>query len=414
MTASRVFEPILRCSSTVAAALAAVCLAALCATLAAVPAVAAPGDGAASVAEDRLPAAAGPFEVEGPAASYTWDGSRLSITGDGVSIVGMAGSGPGDVVVAAAVERVGIGAGVRIGTLEVERSVRLETSGAGSSVAVWKSDRDDAVGGTGSIALGSVERSIDVYGSVAVSVEGPVGGVFVWEEATLVLVPGARIAGPLTVLGGVLDLSQVPVGEPVPARGVSVGNPGQTLAIAAPFGATGLDQLLVFDLLSVNDSTPVYEDGEEIGSLRKDGSFLVTATRTVAFEGFGGTVLAVEQVPLFGAATAPGVAAPEGYRFVGWDAPFDRVERDLTVKAEFEKLPSPAPAEGEPASSSPGGGPRPSSGDVPPSRYTPARHALAATGDAAATPVPAIAAACSASLAIAASIARRRGRRRRL
>lgn len=406
MTAPRIFESIvLRPSTAVAAALVAVCLAVLCATWQAVPAAAAP-DGVEPTVEGSPPVDAGPFEVEGPAASFSWDGSRLSITGEGVSIVGMAASGPGDVFVASAVERVGIGSGVRIDTLEVERSVRLETSGEGNSVGVWESDRDDAVGGTGSIALGSAERSIDVYGSVSVRLEGAVGGMFVWESATLALVPGARIEGPLTVLGGVLDLSQVPVGEPVPARGVSVGNPSQTFAIAAPFGATSLDQLLAYDYLSVNDSTPVYEDGEEIGSLRKDGSFLITATRTVTFEGFGGTVLAVEQVPLFDAAVPPEVTAPEGYRFVGWDAPFDHVERDLTVTAEYERLPEPVPEAGAgPAPVSPGG--RSSPGTLPPSRYTPAKRVLAATGDDAAMLSLALGATGAVSLAIAAAAARR-------
>lgn len=415
MTVPHMFGSIVRRLADVAAAtLAAVCIAALCAVWLAAPAAAAPDGGASTTIEGAPSVAAGPFEVEGPAESYSWDGSRLSITGEGVTIVGMTASEPGDVVVASAVERIGLGTGVRIDTLEVERSVRLETSGAGNSVAVWKSDRDDAIGGTGSIVLGSVERSIDVYGSVSVRLEGAVGGMFVWEGATLAILPSARIEGPLTVLGGILDLSQIPIGEPVPARGISVGNSGQTFAVAAPFGATDLDQLLTFDYLSVNDSTPVYEDGEEIGSLRKDGSFSITATRTVVFEGFGGAVLAVEQVPLFSAAAAPEAAAPEGYRFLGWDVPFDHIEQDLTVVAEFEKLPVPAPAPESgsgPASTSSGGGPSSPSDALPPSRYTPAKRVLAATSDDAAAFTLAMVAASSASLVVAAAAVHRRVRR---
>ncbi|MFR9167678.1 MAG: hypothetical protein ACLVKI_03220 [Gordonibacter urolithinfaciens] len=35
-------------------------------------------------------APAGPFDVEGPADAYAWDGAVLSVTGDGVTIAGMA------------------------------------------------------------------------------------------------------------------------------------------------------------------------------------------------------------------------------------------------------------------------------------------------------------------------------------
>lgn len=415
MTASRMFASIVRRrAAACAAVLAAVCLAALCAACPSATAIAAPNGSSSTPDEDSSPSAAGPFEVEGPAASYSWDGLRLSITGEGVSIVGMAGSEPGDVYVASAVERVGIGAGVHIGTLEVARSVRLETSGGGNSVDVWMSDRDDAVGGSGSIALGSVERSVDIYGSVSVRLEGAIGGVHVWEHATLAVLPSARIEGSLTVFGGVLDLSQVPLGEPVPVLGVSVGNPGQTFAIAAPFGATRLDQLLGYEYLSVNDSTSVYEDGEEIGALREDGSFLITATRTVTFEGFDDAVLAVEQVPLFGAAAPPEAVAPDGYRFIGWDVPFDYVDEDLTVRAEFEKLPASAsrPEAGSGVASSPSeGGSSSSMRAVPPSRYTSAKHVLAATDDGDQVPVLATVAACAASLAAAAAGMRHSGRR---
>ena len=99
---------------------------------------------------------------------------------------------------------------------------------------------------------------------------------------------------------------------------------------------------MTLDHLFVNGGdTAIVEDGERVGTLQDDGSFLITATRTVTFAGWEGKVLATEEVPLFSAATAPEVVAPEGYRFTGWDVDFSHVVQDLAVTAQFEKLPDP-------------------------------------------------------------------------
>ena len=158
------------------------------------------------------------------------------------------------------------------------------------------------------------------------------------------------------------------------------------------------------------------EDGERVGTLQDDGSFLITATRTVTFTGWEGQVLATEEVPLFSAATAPDVEAPEGYRFTGWDVDFSHIVQNLTVTARFEKLPDPAP-QPEPAPAPPTGGSgapsaAPASTSVPASRYYPAPKKLAATGDAAGWGLGAIAAAGSAAAAtavVAAAAGKRRG-----
>ncbi|WP_302392289.1 hypothetical protein [Eggerthella sinensis] len=69
-----------------------------------------------------LAAPANPFEVAGPAAAYTWDGTTLHVTGADVTVTGMAAASDsaaaGDVTVEAG-GSLAVGAGVRIGTLAV-------------------------------------------------------------------------------------------------------------------------------------------------------------------------------------------------------------------------------------------------------------------------------------------------------
>lgn len=290
-------------------------------------------------------ATAGPFDVSGPASSYSWDGSTLVISGDGVSVKGMSSpdAPAGAIVVEAGVKTVGIGSNVRIGTLTVKRSTTFIVSGPGNEVVRLDTARDDAVGGDGKITLETDEAGVDVFNSAIVRVDGEIAGAYVWQKATLVLGPQAKVAGVVTAFGGVLDLSQVVLGQPIPVAGVSVGNPDATLAVAAPFGATDLHQLLDYRRLFVNDSTPVYENGEKIGTLNGDGSFDITATREVSFVGFDGAPITTETVKLFGAATAPDVTAPDGYEFAGWDRTFDYVTENMTVAAQFEAVPVPEP-----------------------------------------------------------------------
>ncbi len=284
----------------------------------------------------------GPFEVEGPANSYTYANSTLTISEDGVVIKGMidAAAPAGTVVVNENVKEVGIGSYVRIQSLTVKRSTTFIVDGPGNEIVQLTTARADAIGGDGKITLETGNSAVDVFNSATVRVDGTIESAFVWQKATLVLGPNARVDGVITALGGILDLSQVTMGKPIPVQGVSVGNPTTTLAVAAPFGATDLHQLLNYQTLTVNDAMPVYENGEQIGTLNPDGSFNITATRNVSFMGLNGVLLTTETVPLFGAAHAPDVTAPDGYRFLGWSKPFDYVTEDMTISALFEKVPT--------------------------------------------------------------------------
>lgn len=326
----------------------------------------------------------GPFEVEGPEVTpkpYSWDGTTLTISGDGVTIEGMANpdAPAGAVVVAENVKTVGIGANVRISTLTVKHSATFVVRGTNNEVFAVDTKRDDAIGGDGSLTIETGDAGLDVFDSATVRVDGPIKAAYVWEKATLVLGPHADVEGPITVYGGVLDLSQVVIGEPVRIGGIGVGNPNTTLAIAAPFGATDLHQLLQYSNLQVYDATPVYENGEKIGTLNTDGSFNITATREVTFTGFDGQPIETQTVTLFGAATAPEMQAPDGYRFTGWDRTFDYVTENMTVAAQFEQLPAPEPqpepAPEQPPTSGPTVGISGSTGSTA-SQATPARPAL--------------------------------------
>lgn len=326
-------------------------------------------------------ATVGPFEVEGPEGSYSWDGTTLTISDDGVSIEGMASSDApaGAVVVLENVKTVGVGANVRISTLTVKRSTTFVVSGTNNEVVKLVTARDDAVGGDGRLEIETSDAGVDVFDEATVRVDGNIRAAYVWEKATLVLGPHADVEGPITVYGGILDLSQVVIGEPVHIGGIGVGNPNTTLAIAAPFGATDLHQLLRYSTLQVYDATPIYENEEQIGTLNTDGSFNITATREVTFTGFDGQPLETQTVTLFGAATAPEVQAPDGYRFTGWDRTFDYVTENMTVAAQFEQLPvpepQPEPQPEQPPTSGPTVGITGSTGSSA-SQTTPARPAL--------------------------------------
>ncbi|WP_290996250.1 hypothetical protein [Gordonibacter sp.] len=327
---------------------------------------------------------AGPFEVEGPTDSFEWDGSTLTITANGVTIQGMssADAPAGAVVVGDQVQTVGIGANVRISTLTVKRATTFVVSGTNNEVFQVDTVRDDAIGDDGSITIETGDAGVDVFDRAVVRVDGPIQAAHVWQKARLVLGPRADVKGPITVYGGILDLSQVMFGAPIPIGGIAVGTTA-TLAIVAPFGATDLHQLITYQNLVIYDAVPVYENEEEIGTLNTDGSFNITATRQVAFRGFDGAPLATETIKLFGAATAPVVTVPEGYRFVGWDQPFDYVTKDMTVNALFEPIPSsdvqPTPPAGTGGSG--GAGSAGCASVTKPSKVS-SRATLAATGDA--------------------------------
>lgn len=322
----------------------------------------------------------GPFEVEGPEGSYHPDGSTLVISGEGVTIKGMTSPGApaGAVIVEGERLTVGIGANVRISTLTVKRSATFVVSGTNNEVFQVDTKRDDAIGGDGSITIETGDAGVDVFGSATVRVDGPIKAAYVWQKARLVLGPHADVEGPITAYGGILDLSQIAIGELVPVGGLGLGSES-VLALAAPFGATDLHQLISYTNLLIYTPVPVYENEEQIGTLNTDGSFNITATREVTFTGFDGQPIETQTVTLFGAATAPEVQAPDGYRFTGWDRSFDYVTENMTVAAQFEQLPAPEPepepAPEQPPTSGPTVGISGSTGSTA-SQTTPARPAL--------------------------------------
>lgn len=56
---------------------------------------------------------------------------------------------------------------------------------------------------------------------------------------------------------------------------------------------------------------------------------------TVTFLDYDGTKLSVQMVEKGEAVNAPSEPAREGYRFIGWDKPFDSINSDLLIKAEY-------------------------------------------------------------------------------
>mgnify|MGYP004624721593 CR=1 FL=1 len=63
-----------------------------------------------------------------------------------------------------------------------------------------------------------------------------------------------------------------------------------------------------------------------------------TTTYVVTFINYDGTVIKTEKVVKGSAATAPEIEVRKGYKFIGWDKTFDRVEADITVIAQYEKI----------------------------------------------------------------------------
>lgn len=59
---------------------------------------------------------------------------------------------------------------------------------------------------------------------------------------------------------------------------------------------------------------------------------------TVTFYGFGGVVIDTVAAEQGQGATAPLPPAVDGYRFMGWDKPFDCVEGDLEVYADYKRV----------------------------------------------------------------------------
>ncbi|MBC2888801.1 hypothetical protein [Gordonibacter massiliensis (ex Traore et al. 2017)] len=360
-----------------------------------------------------LAAPAGPFDVEGPTDAYAWDGSTLSVTANGVTIADMAdpsSGSSGDVSVGTGVNYLDVGSNVRIGTLAMTGTTGLRLAGPGNEVSVWNMARSAGVSGEGAVTLGTVQQPLEVLPSATVVLAGGAPAVSIWAGGTLVLDPASSL-GTITHFGGTLDLSRIPLGSPLSIVGYSVGGQYTSNTIVAPFGATRLSELLAVSNLFVNGGdTAIVEDGERVGTLQDDGSFLITATRAVTFVGWDGRVLDTETVPLFGAATAPDVSAPDGYRFAGWDRDFSYITQNVMVAARFEKLPEPTP-QPAPTPAQPSGGNTAAASPTKTSKYIPAPSKLAATGDAAG---PAVAGAVAATATVAATAALVLRRRERL
>lgn len=377
-------------------------------------------------ASDTVPdAGAGPFVVEGPEDSFAWDGDALSITGEGVTIVGMADPSSAisaNVEVASEVSEVGLGSGVRIQTLSTAGGTTVRLDGDGNEVDRWNMESGLGVSGSGSLSVGEAAAAIDILSGATVSVEGDAAGVSIRDGGTLSVGPRAALSN-IAQLGGTLDLSRVVFGAPVRVLGYSVGGEGVSSVIFAPFGATLLTELMTYDHLFANGGdTAVVEDGERVGALQDDGSFEITATRTATFVGFHGVVLSTQKVKLFSAAEAPSVETPDGYSFVGWDRPFDRVTEDETVSARFEKLPD---ATSQASGRDPGDATRQggiggtvsittsdpsadaSTGSRQPQRVSPGNR-LARTGDGSSLPAAFVAVSAAAALAIGVAALRRR------
>ena len=300
---------------------------------------------------EALAAQAGPFEVEGPAGSYSYSSGTLTITGEGVTIAGMAAppvAGENNVHVAKGTTVVTIGSDVHIGMLRDE--------GTGNTVNVWNASVETGITGSGSIAIGQAPRGDVNIRQATVEIVDNAHLVHVFSPGTLIFGPQAHSLDLLTIFGGTLDLSQVSPDRPLAIDGYSLGAANFPTRIIVPFGTQQLSDLIKAQNAFISVSgIPVFSDGEEVGVLLTDGTIYYTATRTVTFLGWNGQVLAEEQVRLFQPATAPADPdAPAGYEFAGWSQDFSRVTQNMTVAAVFEPLPAPEqrpeflPAPGQP------------------------------------------------------------------
>lgn len=61
-------------------------------------------------------------------------------------------------------------------------------------------------------------------------------------------------------------------------------------------------------------------------------------TYRVIFAGFDGSILKEETVVKGGSVTAPTAPSISGYKFIGWDKPFDNITTDILVTAVYEKI----------------------------------------------------------------------------
>lgn len=84
-------------------------------------------------------------------------------------------------------------------------------------------------------------------------------------------------------------------------------------------------------------------NGTEIdaGYVGVSGSVYPLPKYTVTFKDYNGTVLKTEQVESGKAATAPTSPTRSGYKFTGWNQPFENVISDMTVTAQYQKLTGP-------------------------------------------------------------------------
>ena len=301
----------------------------------------------AAMPSSAVAAQAGPFEVEGPASSYDYVDGALVVSGEGVSITGMAdppSAEANNVTVNKGVQSVSIGPDVSIATMQDNAATSYPIVGTGNSVDRWVNSNVTHIDGTGFISIGEAMRDVSIT-NATVEIRRGAQEINVYGTGTIMLGDQVEGVGMLAVFGGTLDLSELHIGQPILSYGYSLGAAGTQTRVVVPFGTDSLSQLLQAPNAFVRtDDIPVFSDGEEVGVLLRDGTIYYTATRTVTFEGWEGTVLQTENVRLFQPAGAPAdVAAPEGYAFVGWDRDFSRIDRDLTVKALFEAVPAPEP-----------------------------------------------------------------------
>lgn len=343
--------------------------AAACVFFAAVSLAAA--DPLAACAVDARSVDAGPFAVEGPKGSYRYEDSRLVVSGEGVTVVGMNGEGYSDgnsIRVENGVSKLTFGSGVAVATLTDEGSTALWLEGGGNSIAELDNARGIDIKGPGSLTVGRCADQIDVSEATVTLVSEMVGAI-VWQGGTLVLEPGSRAAF-LMVHGGTLDLSRVGSGPKPLFEDCTIGKGSDPTSLIVPFGTESIDDLMGAVNRFVGGTVDVRSDGELVGVLKDDGTIYYTATRTVTFTGFDGAVLKTESVRLFQSAEAPDVPEQQGFRFAGWDRGFERVTQDMIVAAVFEPVGDGSPDEA----------PVPLPVDPPAGK--PAAAALPAVGDA--------------------------------
>lgn len=293
----------------------------------------------AGAAPCAIASEAGPFEVEGPAGAFSYKDSTLTISGEGVTIVGTnaSSSAARNVHIKSGVSGITLGPNVEIGSLTDEHSTTITVEGGNNSIASLSSQRDTRFNGTGSVVIGTCSSPFDVT-EANVTIASQALSVLMWRDSTVTLEPGAKVAA-ISQFGGTLDLSRLSEANGVDMIGYSIGSASARVDIIVPFGTIDVNDLLHAEGRPINsDAIDVYSNGELVGLLQQNGKILYTATRTVVFVGWDGRVLESESVCLFQSAVPPDVADRPGYEFVGWDRAFDHVEEDMTVVAVFEPI----------------------------------------------------------------------------